>query len=66
MSKTIRKHSDLGTMKALEIGESAIFPIKSMCSIRTNASNLNAMRGTKSLTTTTDSENGTITVSRIA
>lgn len=66
MKETPKKISDLGSMKALEIGQSTSFPIQSLTSIRTNASIINATRGEKSLTTKIDREAGTITVSRIA
>lgn len=66
MNKTAKKISDLGAMKALEIGQRVSFPIISLSTIRTNASLINATRGEKSLTTKIDREEGTITVSRIA
>lgn len=66
MSNSDKKISDLGAMKALETGESVSFSIKSLTSIRTNASIINATRGKKSLTTKIDREAGTITVSRLA
>lgn len=66
MNKTTKKISDLGAMKSLGVGESVSFPIKSLATIRSNASLLNATRGEKSLTTKIDRDNGTITVSRIA
>lgn len=66
MNKIAKKISDLGAMKALETGQCVSFPIKSLTSIRTNASLINATRGEKSLTTKIDREKGTITVSRIA
>lgn len=66
MNKTAKKISDLGAMKALETGQCVTFSIKSLATIRTNASLINATRGEKSLTTKIDREKGTITVSRIA
>lgn len=66
MNKTAKKISDLGAMKALETGQCVTFSIKSLASIRTNASLINATRGEKSLTTKIDREKGTITVFRIA
>lgn len=66
MSKSVKKISDLGAMKALETGQSVNFPIRSVAAIRTNASLINAIRGEKSLTTKIDRETGIITVSRIA
>lgn len=66
MKETAKKISDLGAMKALETGQCVSFPIKSLTSIRTNASLINATRGEKSLTTKIDREKGTISVSRIA
>lgn len=66
MNNSTKKVSDLGAMKSLEAGQSISFPIKSLTSIRSNASIINATRGEKSLTTKIDRENGTITVSRIA
>lgn len=66
MKKTVKKISDLGAMKALETGQFVTFSIKSLTTIRTNASNINAIRGEKSLTTKIDREKGTITVTRIA
>lgn len=53
-------------MKALEAGQCVSFPIKSLATIRTNASLINATRGEKSLTTKIDREAGIITVSRIS
>ena len=66
MNKTTKKVSDLGAMKALETGQCVSFSIKSLATIRTNASLINATRGKKSLTTKIDREAGTVTVSRIA
>lgn len=66
MKETAKKISDLGAMKALGIGQCVTFPIKSLASIRSNASLINATRSEKSLTTKIDREKGTITVSRIA
>lgn len=66
MNTAVKKISDLGAMKALETGQSVSFPIRSLASIRTNASLINATRGEKSLTTKIDRETGIITVSRIA
>lgn len=66
MNKTTKKVSDLGAMKALETGQCVSFSIKSLTTIRTNASLINAIRGKKSLTTKIDREAGIITVSRIA
>lgn len=66
MNNSGKKRSDLGAMKALETGQCVSFPIKSLASIRTNASLINATRGEKSLTTRIDREAGTITVKRIS
>lgn len=66
MNDTPKKVSDLGAMKALEKGQNKTFAIKSLTTIRAYASMLNAMRGTKSLTTKIDRNAGTITVFRIA
>lgn len=66
MNTTLKNRSDLGAMKALEIGQSVSFPIRSICSIRTNASIINSIRGCKSLSTSSRRDKGIITVTRIA
>lgn len=66
MNKSVKKISDLGAMKALETGQCVSFSIKSLSTIRTNASLINATRGEKSLITKMDRNAGTITVTRIA
>lgn len=66
MTKALKKMSDLGAMKALEKGESISFPIIKLGSIRSNASNINAVRGCTSISTKIDREEGTITAVRIA
>lgn len=66
MNKTLKKISDLGSIKALEIGGSVSFPIAKLGSIRSNASNINAVRGYTSISTKIDRAQGTITAIRIA
>lgn len=66
MTETLKKISDLGAIKALKIGESVTFPIAKLASIRSNASNINAVRGRTSISTRIDREGGTITAVRIA
>lgn len=66
MNKTLKKVSDLGAIKALEIGQSVSFPIAKLGCIRSNASNINAVRGFTSISTKVDREGGTITAVRIA
>jgi len=52
-------------MKALEVGQSVEFPIRSIWTIRSNASIINSIRGCKSLTTASNRELGVITVTRL-
>ncbi len=66
MKNNAHNLSALATLKSLEIEQSASFPIEKMFAIRTATSNVNAIRNQKSLTTKTDREKGTITVTRIA
>lgn len=66
MNKTLKKISDLGAIKALKKGESVSFPIAKLSSIRSNASNINAIRGYTSISTKIDREGRKITAIRIA
>ncbi len=67
MTKQITKNiSDRGIIKSLAVGEQVSFPIEKLHSIRTGVSDLNTINGVKYLTTTTDRESRTITVTRIA
>lgn len=60
------KVSTLGTLRALEPGESASFPIDKVFQVRSLVSTINLQRGEKSLSTKSDRESGTITATRLA
>lgn len=60
------KINRLGAMKALKIGQSVAFSLDALLSVRTAASNINTMRGCKSLTTEVNRNEGVITITRIA
>lgn len=60
------KNNRLGAIKALNIGDSVAFSLDALFSVRTAASNINTMRGCKSLTTEVDRNKGVITITRIA
>lgn len=64
MTTTSKKPSDMGLIKALEVGESATFPIERICSIRTTAYTVNTLRGYASLSTATDKEGRRVVVTR--
>lgn len=65
-NKMTETPSVLGSMRNLEIGQKVSFPIAKMLNVRSNAGNINSIRGYKSLTTQTDRLAGTITVTRIS
>ena len=60
------KINRLGAMKALNIGESVSFPLDALFAVRTAASNINTVRGCKSLTSQVNREKGVISITRIA
>lgn len=64
--KNDNKISRLGAMKGLKVGEKVAFTLDALLSVRTAASNINTMRGCKSLTTEVDRNKGVITITRIA
>lgn len=66
MNTSPEKLSDLGSMKALEKGQSVSFEIRKLTTIRTNVSVINTLRGFRSLSSKTDRKARTITVTRIA
>lgn len=66
MTKHIdNKISRMGAMKSLKVGECVAFPLDALLSVRTTASNINTIRGYKSLTTEVNRGNGVITITRL-
>lgn len=61
---TPTRGSMLGTMRSLLPGQSAAFPIRKVCSVKTIASTINATRQSLSLSTKIDRESGTVMVTR--